>query len=256
MSKAALLLFLIASSLPAAAQPVGAAVQPARLPPAPAWPNDEPREIKARSDALDFLYSWPLEAFSIPKLNAHFESEAAKARAQALATAREDKAERGKGSPFTRHVSKAMWRVVGDNPRLLSLAAEIDIFAGGAERNSLFDALLWDKQLDRAIEVDDLFDDPDIAFTAMSHAYCRELDRLRAARGAEASGECRPLDEQIIAPVEPGGSGNGRFDRFRVLLDPYTAGSRIGGSYEVEIAVTDQVLRLVKPEYATFFAKP
>ena len=254
--KAALLLLSLAWTIQADAQPARTTVQAPPLPPATPWPREDAREIKATSGLLDFVYSWPVEAASIPKLNALFEAEAAKAKAQALSTAREDKAERGKDVPFSRHESKQVWTTVGDTSRLLSMVAEIDVFVGGAERNSLFGAKLWDRKLDRAIEIEDLFDDPDIAFTAMNQAFCRELDRQRVSRGGEATEECRPLDQQVIAPAISSGSGWGRFDRFRVLIDPFNAGSLIEGSYQVDIPITDQVRSLVKPEYATFFAKP
>src|SRR5688572_7101532 len=131
---AALLLLALACAAQAAEPgggvPLAALAQAPALPPLHPWPNDEPREVKVRNDLLSFVYSWPIEAFSIPKLNAHFEAEAARAKAQALATAREDKTERGKDAPFGRHESSTVWKVVSDHSRFLSLAAEIDIFVG------------------------------------------------------------------------------------------------------------------------------
>ena len=226
----------------------------APMPPAPEWPNEEPREIKAKSDLLDFVYSWPLEALSIRELDAHFEAEAAKARTQAIATAREARSEGGKGR-FPRHESRTIWKVVSDNSRLLSLVADVDIFVGGAERGSLYDAMLWDRQLARAIEVGDLFENADSAFSTMHPLYCREFSRQRVERGGDPvdSDECRPIEDLIIAPVEPNG-GYGYIDRFRVLMDPYAAGSSTAGRYEIDVPVTDALRRLVKPEFQVFFA--
>src|SRR5688572_14790826 len=156
-----LLLFCLACPTPVAdrvaAQRSEGATQAPALPPLRPWENEEPREVKVKNNLLAFEYSWPLEAFSIPKLNAHFEGEAAKAKAQAIETAREDKADRGKDVPFTRHESSTVWKILSDQPGLLSLAAEIDIFVGGAERSSLYSAILWDKKLERPIEVGDSF---------------------------------------------------------------------------------------------------
>src|SRR5687767_13269700 len=157
MRKAAFALCLLALASIAAAFEAQAP-----LPPAPEWPNEEPREIKAKSDLLDFLYSWPLEALSIPELNAHFEAEAAKARTQAIATAREARSEGGKGR-FPRHESRTIWKVVSDNSRLLSLVADVDIYVERAERSSWYDAMLWDRKLAKAIEFGELFENADSA---------------------------------------------------------------------------------------------
>lgn len=227
------------------------------LPPAAPWPNEEPREIKTRNDLVDFHHSWPLEAFSIPALNARLESEASEARAQLLSNAREDKGQRGRNERFARHESRTVWSVVSDNSRLLSLTAEIDTFAGGAERTSLYDSILWDRELDREIEVADLFVNADSAFSIMQVAYCREFSRQRVERGGEPadSEDCRAIEDLVVAPLEPAG-GRGRIDRFRVLIDPYGAGSITGGSYQVDVPVTDQLRALIKPEFAVFFARP
>ena len=226
----------------------------APLPPAPEWPREEPREIETKGGGLDFHYSWPIEALSIPELNAHFEKEAADSRARALSTAREARAEGGKVRA-ERHESRTVWKVVSDNSRLLSLVAESEIFVGGAERSLLYDTLLWDRQAAKAIDVSDLFENADTAFSTMFPLYCREYSRLRVERGADPvdSDACRPIEDLQIAPVEPGG-GRGNIDRFRVLLDPYAAGLP-NRRFEVDVPITEALRRVVKPEFQVFFAR-
>ena len=217
------------------------------------------RKIEEKSDLLEFSYSWPAEAAAIAALNVRFEAQAAKARPEALAMAKEDRDGRGPELPFNGHYFQAEWETMGDSPALLSLAGEIATFTGGAHGNSVYDALLWDRAAGRAMASADLFEDKGAAFAAMGPIYCAALDKQRAEKREETlplSGEgwmveCPALAEQVIAPVDA--NKDGRFELLRVLIAPYGAGPYAEGSYEVNVPVTPAIRQMVKKAYQAAF---
>jgi hypothetical protein len=219
----------------------------------------KPRKIEEKSDLLEFSYSWPAEAAAIAPLNARFEAQAAKAKPEALATAKEDRDGRGPDFAFNGHYFEAEWETMGDAPALLSLAGQIATFTGGAHGNSVYDALLWDRAAGRPIAAADLFERSQESFAAISPAYCAALDQQRSEKRQEPlplSGdgwmvECPPLAEQVIAPVDA--NKDGRFELLRVLIAPYGAGPYAEGSYEVEVSVTPAIRKMVKKTYQAAF---
>jgi len=256
-SVAAALLLLTACS----GEPAETATPPAQAEakaPAP-QPAAQPRRVEEKGELLDFGYSWPAEAAAIAKLDQRFEAEMAERRAEALRFAQEDRADRGPDIPFHGHYFHKGWATMGDGGRLLSLAALTQVFTGGAHGNALYDVLLWDRTADEKIELADLFTDDDGAIAAMTPVYCAGLDAQRAEkRGAPVSPDgpdwmvqCRPLAESTVAPVDA--DGDGRFDLFRVLIEPYEAGAYVEGTYEVDIPVTAELRRMVKPEFGGSF---
>jgi hypothetical protein len=46
---------------------------------------------------------------------------------------------------------------------------------------------------------------------------------------------------------------SGRIETFRVLIEPYAAGSYAEGTYEIDVPVSDPVLRLVRARFGTAF---
>jgi hypothetical protein len=225
----------------------------------PAAPAAEARAVEEKTDLLEFTYGWPAEAAAIPALEARLKAELESDHAETLAAAGEDKEARGEEFPFHHHYFHKKWESYGSSPRLLSLAAAVETFTGGAHGNTVFDSILWDRQAGRAIEANDLFGDPAAALAAMSQTYCGALDRRRAEKrqvslpleGDDWMTECPTLGEQVIVPVD--GDGNGRFDTLRVLIPPYEAGPYAEGSYEVDIPVTDAVRGRIKEEYRGAF---
>lgn len=257
VAAAALLLALAACSEDAAEK--AAPAQPANAA-APASPQAAGgRLVKEESELLEFIYGWPAEAAGVPKLRARFEADLARQRADSLAFAREDMAGRGAGAPFHGHYFSKEWQTLGDGGRLLSLAATIATFTGGAHPNSTWEAILWDRAADKEIDVADIFTDGAAAFAAMTPAWCAELDRQRAEKRGEAPPlegpdwmvACRPLAESTVAPVDS--DGDGRFDLMRVLVAPYEAGPYAEGEYVVDIPLTGPVLRLIEPGFGGAF---
>ncbi len=215
--------------------------------------------LEEESDFLEFSYGWPAEAAAIPKLTARFQAELEKQRSEARKEALEDKEARGPDAPYNSHSFSKVWSSLGQTNRFLSLAAEVGTFTGGAHGSAVYDVILWDRQADVPVELSALFGNAAAAFEAMTPVYCRELDRQRAEKrqGQEAvedadwMTQCRPLGEQVIAPVDA--NGDRRFELFRVLIEPYNAGPYSEGTYEVDIPVTDAVRKLVKQEFASAF---
>lgn len=238
----------------AAPEPQAEVPQPP-VPPAPA----DGRRVEDKNDLLEFTYAWPAEAAAIPALAARFEQDLERQRRDAAEGANADKEARGADAPFHGHYFSQVWTLQGDSPRLLSLAAEIGTFTGGAHGNSGYEALLWDRESDREVNFADLFAETKAAIEALRPAFCRTLDGQRAEKRGETLPlqgegwmvECPELGEQAIAPADT--DKDGRFDRLRVLIGPYTAGPYAEGSYEVELPVTDAVKALVKPEFSRAF---
>ena len=173
--------------------------------------------------------------------------------------AEEDRDARGPDAPFHGHYFTKAWATMGGAGRLLSLAANIGTYTGGAHGMSGFEALLWDREARRAIEPEALFVDPAAAWRMMEPVYCRALDRQRAEKRQEplpleGDGwmiECPPLGDQVVVPVDA--DEDGRFERLRVLLGPYAAGPYAEGSYEVDVPVTGEMRALVKAQYRESF---
>ena len=218
------------------------------------------RMIEEKNDLVEFTYGWPAEAAAIPALSARFQKELEELRRDALATAKEDKDSRTAENPFNGHYLNKVWTLEGNSPRLLSLAAEVGSFTGGAHGNVVYNTVLWDRKAGRPIEVAALFTDAAAAFKAMTSFYCTELDKQRAEKRGEPlplQGEddwmtqCRPLAEQTVAPTDT--NKDGKFDLLRVMIEPYNSGPYAEGIYEVDIPVTPAIRALVKKDYASSF---
>lgn len=240
-------------------QPAAPAAAPSP-PPAPPAKTAAARLVEEKDDLLEFTYGWSAEAAAVPELVARFEADMAKQRAEGRKMAEEDRDARGADAPFHGHYFSKAWETMGGAGGLLSLAANIGTYTGGAHGMSGFEALLWDREAGRAIEPEALFADPAAAWRMMEPVYCRALDRQRAEKRQETlplTGdgwmiECPPLGDQVVAPVDA--DEDGRFERLRVLLGPYAAGPYVEGSYEVDVPVTGALRALVKPEYRGSFS--
>ena len=67
--------------------------------------------------------------------------------------------------------------------------------------------------------------------------------------------ECPKLDEIALVPTDK--DGNGRFERLILTASPYVAGPYAEGSYEIELAITPDVLTALKADYReSFEAQP
>jgi hypothetical protein len=247
-------------ALAAACSPEAQAPKPSNKEAAKTAPAPEAKErlVEEKNELLEFTYGWPAEATAIPKLVASFEAEMARLRTEAFDMARDDKAGRTAELPFNGHYLSKVWKTYGNGRRLLSLGASAETFTGGAHGNMAYDGILWDRKAAAPLKPAQLFTDPARAFELLAQTFCQRLDRERAERrneelplqGTGFMVECPALAEQVIVPLD---RDDRVFESFIVLIPPYTAGPYAEGSYEVEIELTDEVRRLIKPEYAGDF---
>jgi hypothetical protein len=206
----------------------------------------------------EFAYTWPAAVSAIPQLAARFSSE----RDLALAEQKEDFeaamrefADDDCVGCINRAYAKE-WAVVADLPRFLSLSASTYMFTGGAHPNGTYDALMWDREANKALTAEDLFTSQAELQKVLAPRWCAALRKERTKRLEEDYGEdetfpCPPIKELVVLP---GSASKQAFDRIGLLAAPYVAGSYAEGSYEVTLPVTAAVIAAVKPEYRAYFA--
>lgn len=220
------------------------------------------RQISEETDTFLFEYAYPAEAGEIPGLAAWLDRRLDRQRA-ALAREAADGREqaRDNGFPFNKYSSGTAWEVVADLPGWLSISANLDSYQGGAHPNYGFDALVWDRANDRALEPVAFFTSAAALDAAMGERLCEALNAERAERRGEPVAE--GSDDGFDACIKPDetnlllGSSNGRhFDRVGIQIAPYLAGPYAEGSYEFTFAVDDDLLAIVRPEYRAAFGAP
>jgi len=206
----------------------------------------------------EFTYSWPRQVSALPKLVSLLErerdSDLAKQKdmwAQSLEEFPGDDCYSCKRLGYGRE-----WKVVANLERFLSLSADHYEYTGGAHGNYWFDAKVWDREEETALNPRELFISPEALWGAIEEPYCVGLD---AERGDRFPGEdvntlgwgCPGLDELTLLV----GSSNGKtFDRLGLLAAPYVAGSYAEGAYEVTLPVTEAVLQAVASGYQDAFS--
>jgi hypothetical protein len=220
---------------------------------------NEPSDFVAeeRDEQLAFSYSWPAAVEVEPVLRARLAREMAAERVEARRTAKEDRVARGGDFPFNPHDFEKTWRIAGGTERLLSLAASMHSYTGGAHGNLAFDALLWDRNADRPVEPAALLGAEAIA--ALTPRYCAALDAEREERRGEpvqrdsddSFSACPPLAEQVLAFRDS--DGNGRFDMLEALIPPYVAGPWVEGPYPLEVPFAAADLGGIPAEYRMSF---
>ena len=219
-----------------------------------------PVKIERDRKTLEFTYSWPAEAATVPALDHRFRTEAKLAFRKAMANARGDEIlSRQQKRDFNPEFYSKQWTTAGQSARLLALEYELGTFTGGAHPNTSYGALLWDRRAAREIGVTSLFRTPG-SFAALTRTfYCHALDQERAKRRegqkldlAEFS-QCPKYSDLAIAPLDK--SRNGRFDTIHFVASPYAAGPYVEGAYEIELPVTSQLIAAIKPAYRSSFER-
>jgi hypothetical protein len=216
-----------------------------------------PVKIERDSKALEFSYEWSAEAAAVPALDKRFRDDLDKAYKDALANARDDqKLAREQKRDFNGHYYSVQWTTAGETPRLLSLQSEFGTFEGGAHPNTSYDALLWDRKLNREISMGALLTGRGNFAALTRTAYCKALDAERTKRreGEKLGGEfdeCPKYTDLAIAPVDK--NRNGRFDAIDFVASPYVAGPYVEGEYALELPVTARLIAALKPEYRASF---
>lgn len=238
----------------------GAACKPATSAPDAAPAADPTREPILASDLLlrqttaelNFRWAAPPEAAVEPKLFRLLRADAEKALKSATEAAAQTASDaKQAGFPFHENEYRQNWKPEAETPTLIALSAQTYSFTGGAHGNMGYDAAIFDRKAGRRIGFADLFTSVADALTALTPAWCRELDAERAdKRGSEkieGFTDCPPLGEQVIVPV-----GEGQISQLRILVAPYVAGPWVEGGYEVTLSV-DAVRPLLKSSYAKDF---
>lgn len=222
-------------------------------------PPAKPFAIEEKTDLFEFDFSWPAEAAAIPLLADRLRSEMAKAKAELVAGAEEEKAFRDKEKfEFQPHSSSTVYATAGQSPLLLSLKVEIGGYTGGAHGHYGIGALLWDRRANREITVADLFAAPANRDRLLTQRWCDALNQAREEKRGEPVGgggmfdDCPTLDEIAVIPVDS--NADGRFDRLLLAASPYVAGPWVEGAYEVELDVTADLVAGLKAQFRPDFA--
>ncbi|MFC3102048.1 PdaC/SigV domain-containing protein [Altererythrobacter lauratis] len=215
------------------------------------------RSVAEETDDFLFEYAYPAEAGNIPALAILLDARLTRARASLAREAAEGRAAaRDNGFPFNKYSTGITWAVVTDTPRFLSLSAQITSYTGGAHGNAGFDALVWDREADKALKPEEFFTSIEALDDAIGTRLCDMLQRERSARrGGEKLGgqfdDCVKLADTTLLL----GSSNGRaFNRLGVMMGPYVAGPYAEGTYEFTVPVDAKVIATVKEEYRSAFA--
>ena len=197
-----------------------------------------------------FSYSFPIEAAAVPAIDALLRADARDVEEAVRRAAAESRREFGRD--FRPHEYRREWRADANLNELIALSGSSYGFTGGAHGNTQFVAFLWDRSAGERIQFRDLFSDPDAALAALARSFCPLLDQERARRreGGEGRSDCPELDDHPITLVT---GTSGRIEAFRVLIEPYAAGAYAEGTYEIEVPVSDELLRLVRARFGAAF---
>lgn len=207
---------------------------------------------------IDFHYAWPAEAAAVPQLAGLLTKDMAAVKEEILTRAREDKAMRDQqGIEFHGFMSSTDYGTAGQSDRLLSLSAEFGSYTGGAHGNHGVSALLWDRAANRQVQFAELFATPANMGRLLTQPWCDALNKEREKKRGEPIGgsgmfnECPALEEIAIIPGDK--DKNGRFETLALVASPYVAGPWVEGIYEVELAVTPNLLAALKDDYRLSF---
>lgn len=235
----------------AAASPAASATA---APGAVAFTDNESKDDAAR----EFSYSWTAQVSAIPALATRFTAERDGLLAEQKAEWAEAVAEFA-GQDCVACTNRSFekgWEVVADLPRYLSLSASFYAYTGGAHGNGAYDALIWDREAQAALDPKTMFRSPQALQDALGTPWCKALKKERQKRlGEDYSDDgfftCPPIADLTVLL---GSSDRKAFNRIGLLAAPYVAGSYAEGTYEVTLPVTPAVLQAVKPEYKEAFA--
>lgn len=233
---------------------------------APATPAAEPAkpvEMEENTDLLSWSLAYPAEAAAIPKLAAMIRAASDKDKAENLAAAKSDKAERAKDNyPFNAYEQSDGYETLGATDQLLSLADNWYVFSGGAHPNHGTKALLWDKAAGGPVDFASLLEGGAAKLAALYRdSYCKELtvERSKRREGEDADTDptdpfnaCPKFSELVIMPESP--EGGGPMTKILFHADPYVAGPYVEGDYDIELPVTAAFIAALKPAYRSSFA--
>ena len=219
-------------------------------------------KIDDKTDLLTFHLAWPAEVGAIPALVEAIRGPALEHKAEMLANAKSDKAEREASNyPFHAYEVSNDYKVAGSTPQFLSLYDEWFEDTGGAHPMHGTNALLWDKQANKEVKFADMFTGGLAQINALfGKAYCAALDAERAKRreGETYGGpddpfnQCPKFEELILIPKA--GTNGAAFGTLWFHADPYVGGPYAEGDYDVELPMSAAAIAALKPKYRASFA--
>lgn len=95
------------------------------------------------------------------------------------------------------------WHVTFENSNVISIMGMIYEYQGGAHPNNYYEAIVWDKKLQKAIPLGSLFNEnqSDLAFKAIAEAAQKSWIKIYSERSHEApSAELKEQSKQGIKP--------------------------------------------------------
>jgi len=222
--------------------------------------------IKKETAAYSYEFGWSREAKAVAALDQLLRAKAKDSidefTGEADQAYRESRKDQGGWFPDVGYQHHWSYETAGQSKRLLSLSGSWYSYTGGAHGIFGANALLWDRQSNKTIELADLFDK--VTEFAMLHpAMCMGLNRHRAEKREgetldteypalnKAFNGCPKYEELTIWVSDE--DRDGRFDRFNFSADPYVAGPYVEGSYDVSLPVSKRLLRALRPEYRPSF---
>lgn len=228
-------------------------------------PATKPAELQARpfvhdekNDLIEFHYGWSAEAAAVPQLVERFRTEMKLEKEKLIAGAKEDKSVREKeGFDFNGYMLSTDYETAGQSDRLLSLRVDVGSYTGGAHGNYGTNALLWDRSEAREISVDGLFAERANMSRLLAKSWCDALNKAREEKRGEPVGrggmfdDCPKLSEIAVIPTDK--NGNGRFETLTFVASPYVAGPYAEGSYEIEMAVTADLIASLSSDFQPSF---
>ena len=218
----------------------------------------QPFVYDVENELIEFHYGWSAEAAALPQLVARFQAEMKKAESGLIGGAKDDKASREKqGFDFHGFMSSTQYDTAGQSTHILSLKVDVGSYEGGAHGNHGVGSLLWDRQAEKEIKDTDLFADAANRDRLLIQRWCDALNKAREEKRGEPVGgggmfdDCPKLDEIAIIPTDK--DKNGRFELLTLVASPYVAGPWAEGDYEIELAVTPDLIASLKSDYRASF---
>lgn len=211
--------------------------------------------VEQKGEALEFTYSYPAVAAAIPKLAAHLDKDRESKRAQTNSDALDAQADaKANGYPVHTHIFTQKWEKVAQTPRFLSLSSDVETYTGGAHGMVNFQAILWDRKDDVAVNPLDIFTSASAFDIAVEREFCAGIVAEKKKRGIEpleADNEifeaCPRASQQTLWL---GSSDGQQMDRMTIAIPAYIVGPYAEGNYRINVPISQAVAQVVKPQYA------
>lgn len=201
------------------------------------------------------FYSFPPGVAQIPALETWLRRDADRLESEASARVREALAQPPEGrdaADLPSHGFDQRWSVAADSPALFVLIGFASTYEGGAHGALSYRTMFWDRAQGRPIAFSDIFSDAPAVYRLLQQSFCPRLLAMQEERGytAEEALPCPDLEDHRVVLL----GANGQIIGLQALFAPYVAGSYAEGPYEVDLPLTQELVRLVRPEFRGDFA--